>query len=148
MKISYISESIKLLLFAASVIITCIIVFLGFRATDSAKEIGNNAVSQMADINNDIKDSNLKKYDDIDVYGSDVVNLIKNVLGDYTDTETAPIYVHVKSSLSDNTYVNGAYITNIQDFTDTKYIKPTAVFEGNVILNANKVIVGVEFIQK
>jgi hypothetical protein len=77
-----------------------------------------------------------------------VVNFIKKYLGDYTAAEEAPLYVNVKTSASENTYTNETNIADIKNFTDTKYIKPTAVFEGKVIKNENKVIVGVSFVQK
>lgn len=148
MKTNYLSVAMKILLFAAAIIITCIIVMLGFRAADTAKEISNSAVIQMTELNNDIKDNDIKKYHNIEVYGSDVVNCIKKNLGDYTSTEIAPLYIFVKTSVSENTYTNGAYITNIRDLTHNMYIKPTAVFLGTVIVNENKVIIGISFIQK
>lgn len=147
MKINYLSDSVRILIFAAAVIITCIMVALGFQAADTAKALSNNAISQMADLNNDINDSEIKMYDDMEVYGSDVVNFIKKHLGDYTETETAPIYVNVITSLSENTYRNNSCHTQIRDFTNNRYIKPTAKFVGHLIVNSNKVIVGITFTQ-
>ncbi|MBH1940637.1 hypothetical protein I5677_07025 [Mobilitalea sibirica] len=147
MKINHITEAVKILIFAATVFITCILVTLGFQAAETAKEISGSAISSMAEINSDLKDSDIKKYDKTEVYGSDVVNFIKKYLGDYSVTETAPVYVLVKTSLAENTYTNGVYISDIRNFSNAMYIKPTAVFTGEVIKNANDVIVGINFIQ-
>jgi hypothetical protein len=87
-------------------------------------------------------------YDGNEVNGSDIVNLIKKILGDYTNLETSPVYVYVKTSLAENTYTNNIYIPYIKNFTDTRYIKPTAVFTGGVVKNKNDVIIGIKFIQK
>lgn len=148
MKINHITDVVKILIFAAAIIITCLIVALGFRAADTAKALSNSAITQMAEMNNDIKDSDIKKFDKNEVYGSDVMNFIKKYLGDYTSSEAAPIYVLVRTSLSENTYVNGEDIKNLKNFTHEKYIKPTALYHGEVIMNKNKIIIGVEFKQK
>lgn len=148
MKIGFLSDATKILIFAATIIITCILVVLGFRAANIAKGISQNATQQMTDLNNDIRDGDFMKFDCADVNGSEVINFIKKHLGDYTSSEAAPIYIYVKTTESENTYTNKAYFSSISNFTDTKYIKPTALFIGEVIKNENKVIVGVSFIQQ
>lgn len=148
MKTGYLSDAVKILIFAAAVIITCMLVALGFRAAGIAKEIGNSAVIRMSELNNDIKDSDIKKYDDCETYGSNIVNCIKKELGDYSASETAPYYIRVKTSISDNIYTNSSIIDNIRNFTHAMYIKPTALFNGDVIENENKVIIGISFTQK
>lgn len=100
------------------------------------------------DFNDDIIDSGIKKYDDTKVNGSEVINCIKKLLGDYPEGETAQIYIYVKTSKSENTYTDKSYFSNITDFTDSRYIKPTAVFMGKVIQNENKVILGLSFVQQ
>ncbi|MDF2539262.1 MAG: hypothetical protein K0S76_2283 [Herbinix sp.] len=148
MKSGNITDSVKILIFAAAVLTTCILVSLGFRAAEAAKEISNSAVVQMAELHNDIKDSDIKKYDDTEVFGSDVVNCIKKYLGDYTSSETGPFTVSVKTTLSENTYKNGVNLPNIRNFTHSMYIKPTNVFLGKLIANENNLITGISFTQK
>jgi hypothetical protein len=148
MKTGNLSDVVKILIFGAAVIITCIIVALGFQAAETAKEISDSALMQMTDLNNDIKDSDLKIYDGSKIYGSDVINCIKKNLGDYSLGETAPIYVYVKTSLTENTYTNSTYLSEIKSFSNTRYIKPTMVFAGTVVENTNNVIVGIRFIQE
>lgn len=148
MRLGYLSDASKLLLFAAAIIITCMIVALGFRAADTAKEINNSAIIQMSQLNNDIQSADISMYDAAEIYGSEVVNFIKRTLGDYTEAETAPISVKVTTTLSQNTYTNKSKIFDIRDFTSSYYIKPTAVFIGEVLQNENKVIIGVAFTQK
>lgn len=147
MKIGFLSDATKILIFAAAIIITCILVALGFRATNIAKDISKSATEQMTDLNNDIKDGDIMKFDGADVNGSEVINFIKKQLGDYTSSETAPIYINIKTSATENTYTNRACFSNITNFTDAMYIKPTAKFVGQVIKNKNKVIIGLSFEQ-
>lgn len=140
------SHSTKFLLLAASVIITCVLVWYGFLLLNMGSELSNNTMSQMQKLNNDIKDSGIMRFNDNDsVAGSDIVNLMKEYLGDYEAGETGPIYITVVEGESDHTYNNGTCIKDIKNFSNERYIPPTAVFSGKVITNENDVIVGVKF---
>ena len=147
MNTNQMSDATKIIILAAATLITCILASLGFVSMRSAKELNQTAISQMTDLNNGLKDSDIKMFDNIEVYGSEIVNFIKKELGDYEDGETGPIYVYVKTSTKENTYYNGAQISNIQNFTHENYIKPTAIFKGKVDKNVNGVILGVQFTQ-
>lgn len=149
MRVNNIEKATYILILAASTIITCVIVWIGFTAMNTGKELAFSANEQIAKLNNDIKDSGITKFDKKEVQGSEVINFIKEYLGDYSDGETGEIYINVKTSKSDNTYMNGAFLDNFYDFTDTEYyIKPTGLFRGEVIKNENEVILGVKFTQK
>ena len=147
MNTNQMTDATKIILLAATTLITCILVSLGFISMRSAKELNETAISQMADLNDGLKDSDIKMFDNIDVYGSEIINLIKKELGDYEEGETGQIYVYVKTSTKENTYYNGSQISDLQNFTNENYIKATAVFKGKVDKNKNGVILGVQFTQ-
>jgi hypothetical protein len=147
MKTNHMHIISEILLLVAVTIITCVLVFLGFNALNSAKSLSKIATDQIIELNNELKDGEIKKYDDIDVDGSEVINCIKKYLGDYESPDIAPIYVYVKTNLSENTYANKSSISKTTNFTDTAYIKPKAIFHGKVLKNKNAVIVGISFIQ-
>ncbi len=142
------NTGLKIFLFGVGALITALFAVLLFMTAKESRQVGFAATNQMSKINDDLKNSGIMKYDRIDVYGSDVVNCIKEHLGDYSATETAPIYVYVKTATAINTYTNGSFLEAIKDFTNLRYIKPTSVFRGEVIKNTNDVIVGINFIQK
>lgn len=144
----YITDATKIIILASTTIITCILVSLGFVSMRSAKELNQTAISQMTDLNNELKDSDIKMFDNIDVYGSEITNLIKKELGDYGEGETGHLYVYVKTSRKENTYYNGSQISNLKNFTHENYIKPTAIFLSEIDKNENGVILGVRFTQK
>lgn len=148
MKVCNISDSVKILIFASTVFITCILVALGYRAAETAADIGNHAVLQMSELSNEIKDSNLMKYHETEVTGSEVANCMKKYLGEYHESDSAAIYITVNTKTSENTYHNNIYLSDIKDFTNDRYIKPTALFQGKVIKNDNKVILGITFTQQ
>ncbi len=149
MRVNNIEKATYILILAASTIITCVIVWIGFTAMNTGKELAFSANEQIAKLNNDIKDSGITKFDKEEVQGSEIINFIKEYLGDYSEGETGEIYISVKTNNSEHKYMNGAYIDYFYDFTDTEYyIKPTGLFRGEVIINENKVILGVKFEQK
>jgi hypothetical protein len=142
------NTGLKILLFGVGALITALFAVLLFMTAKEGRQVGFAATTQMSELNEEIMNSGIMKYDDLEVYGSDVVNCIKENLGDFTAAETAPIYVRVETSFSDNTYTNGSVIDEIRDFTKLRYIKPITVFRGNIIKNINDVIVGIYFIQQ
>ncbi|NLK27898.1 MAG: hypothetical protein GX306_06100 [Clostridiales bacterium] len=148
MRTNCITDSTKIMLLAGSTIITCVLVALGLTAMRTAKNLNEAAILQMAELNQGLKDRDIKMFDAMEVYGSEVVNFMRKHLGDYDAGEIAPIYVIIKTSTKEKTYQNGSEIKNLQNFTNENYIKPTALFYGEVIQNENDVILGIKFTQK
>ncbi len=147
-KTNNISDALKLMLFGVSVLITCMLIKVFFITSDEANALSEAAIGQMQEMNNDIRDSGIMKYNDMELYGSDVVNCIKKYLSDYSTPEVSNLYVRVKTTKSENTYQNDEYIDNIKNFDDIKYIKPTASFCGEVVKDINDVIIGICFTQR
>lgn len=149
MRVNNIEKATYILILAASTIITCVIVWIGFTSMNTGKELAFTANEQIAKLNNDIKDSGITKFHQEEVQGSEVINFIKEYLGDYSEGEAGEIYIIVKTNDSENTYINETHINNFYDFTNKEYyIKPTGLFRGEVIKSENEVILGVKFVQK
>ena len=142
------NTGLKVLLFGVGTLITALFAILLFMTAKEGRQVGFAATTQMSELNEDIKNSGILKYEDMDIYGSEVVNCMRENLGDYTSAETAPIYVRVETTASTNTYTNGSILNEVRDFTKQRYIKPTAVFRGDIIKNTNDVIIGLNFIQQ
>ncbi len=137
----------KILLFGITSLITALFAVLLVMTAKESRQVGLAATMRMNELNEDIRNSGIMKYDDT-VQGNDVVNCMKEILGDYSDSEAAPIYVQVETASATNTYTNGSMLDEVRDFSDLRYIKPTSVFEGEVIQNVNNVIIGIRFVQK
>jgi hypothetical protein len=148
MKVNHMSDVVKILIIAATTIITCVIVALGFLGLNTARQISNTAIGQMSELNSELKDSGIMQYNKEQVKGSEVINFIKKYLGDYETPDIAPVYVYVHTDKAENTYYNGDCLTNIRDFTNPAFIKPNALFLGDVDKNENGVVVGVRFMQQ
>jgi hypothetical protein len=133
---------------AFSLGLTCLLIVYFKRVADTGFDTSDTAVEQLNEFNKELSESELTMYEGLEVTGSDVVNLIKKQLGSYRVTETAPLYVYVKTSTSETTYQNGSFISNIQDFASTQYVKPVGKFNCSIVRDLNDVIIGINFKQK
>ena len=141
-------NSLKGLILAAGVAITCLVISLGFHASGEAKNITSTSTARLSEFSTELKESNLTSYDELVLTGSDVVNFIKKHLDGYSSIEDSPLCIYIKTSKAENTYSNSSNIVNIKNFTHDQYISPLAKFIGEVIRDENDVIYLMKFIQK
>lgn len=146
-------NSLKGLILAAGVIITCVVVGLGFYIAREAKDTATNGAGQITLLNSEFSNNDKTIYDGITVSGSEVLNAIKK----FKDEEISVKVVTSKST----TYYNysldssGQNIENksTSSVTDAKkaasknYINPNGKFEGEVIRDSNDYIIGICFTQ-
>lgn len=139
-------NSLKGLILAAGISITCLVISLGFYTAREARVISSITTEKLSVLGRELQESDYTVYDGKQVLGSDVTNFIKKYLGPYSSTEVSPIYVYVKTALSEKAYVNGSEIGQIRDFTHSQYINPLGKFRGAIIRDENDVIRGISFI--
>lgn len=135
------NHGLKALLLAASTIITCIIVGLGFQMAKEAKGIGNQVVGELHRYRISVEEQDLVKYDGVKVYGTDVVNLMKKEL---TGKENG-FCITVWDKMHCYTYKNREDVKMVREEETARYIPPFAEYTGEVIRNDNEVIVEVVF---
>lgn len=136
----------------AIIIVGLIILFIR-NSLDSTMDTANHLISRQEQTTSDLEEYDFLKYDNEEIRGSEVVNLIKKQLGDYGSIENAPVYIQVKTVVDgveyDNTYTNNTYLSEIKNFSAKRYyIKPTAWFGGKVVKTPNEAILGLVFTQK
>lgn len=138
------NHGLKALLLAASTIITCIVVGLGFQMAEEAKRLGNYVVEDMYRYRTAMEEQDIMKYDGVTVYGADVVNLMKQEL---SDRKTGFSVVVSDGSMS-YSYEVWEDIGKAGRPEMEQYILPAAEFTGEVKRNENGVIVQVIFKKK
>lgn len=138
------NNGLKALLIAASTIITCIIISLGFRMAKEAGAIGNSVVGEFYRYRSVVEERDLMKYDGAVVYGSDVVNLMKKELSGTADGFT----VTVKEKKTGYSYTDRSGAEKAEDIERAEYIVPTSEYTGKVVRNENGVIMEILFIKK
>lgn len=135
------NHGLKALLIAASTIITCIIVGLGFSMAREAKQIGNYVVKELHSYRVAVEEQDYTKYDGVTVYGTDVVNLMKYIVS----VKESGICVAVEGRGESLIYETEEDINKAQEIGSVYYIVPTAEYTGEVKRNQNDVIVEIRF---
>lgn len=138
------NHGLKALLLAASTIITCIIVGLGFRMAEEAKRLGNHVVEELYAYRIAIEEQDIMKYDGVTVYGTDVVNLMKAELPEKENG----FFVTVINGSYEYRYGEKSSMKKVQEPGEPEYLAPTAEYMGEVIRNENDVITEVIFRKK
>lgn len=138
------NNGLKALLIAASTIITCIIISLGFMMAREAGAIGNSVVGEFYRYRSVVEERDLMKYDGAVVYGSDVVNLMKKELSETADG----FVVTVKEKRTGYSYTDRSGAEKAEDIEHAEYIVPTSEYTGKVVRNENGVIMEILFVKK
>lgn len=146
-------NSLKGLTLAAGIIITCIIISLGFYVAREARDTAANGTGQINKLQAEFADTSKTMYDGTEVSGSEVLNVIRKysdeTFGILVHTNKQSTYYHYQFDVSTGQLgkiVNNSY-KSAQDIGNSCYINPTGRFEGNVVKDANGTIIGLVFSQ-
>jgi len=145
----------KAIIIAASIAITLAIVTIGFFVLGTGKDIANDGMSDLTNMANSVADDQYTRYDNMDVSGSQVINLIRSVenSGDYigvnvvTGKGSDVWYVYEAKDIDNLSSASG----NLDDALDVEhvtYINKTAMFRGKVERDSNGRIARITFKQK
>lgn len=130
------NNGLKVLLIAASTIITCMVVSMGFLFAKQAKQIGNGLWQDLEEYQGRMSERNITKYDGVTVLGGDVLNFIKLELPQNKD------FFHVTVCSDDMTLV----LYTSEDWERcTEQIQIQDSYKGKVIRNKNRVIEEMRF---
>lgn len=146
-------NSLKGLILAAGVIITCLVVGLGFYLSREAKNTSNNGANQISSMNTDYQDIDVILYDGLKISGAEVVNAI-----DKHKSDAIYMCVKTKNCISLlGVFYNRSYTDEVMELAgpykvDTvskdNYISATEQFLCTVYKDDSDVIVGIRFVQQ
>jgi len=134
------THGLKALLIAASTIITCIVVGLGFSMAREAKQLGNGVVEELHRYRVTIEERDVMKYDGAVVTGNDVRNLMRELLTKKDDRIRI-----VVADTGTRFYETEEDIKRAKDKESVYYISPMCEYIGEVYRNENGVITEVIF---
>ena len=147
-------NSLKGLMLAAGIIITCIIISLGFYIAREARDTASSGTGQINQLQAEFSDTSKTMYDGTEVSGSEVINVIRkfsdDTMGVKVVTSKTSVYYGYNFAESDGTLgeKSNASYKNAQDAANQNYINPTGRFAGSVVRDANGVITGLIFAQQ
>lgn len=147
-------NSLKGLTLAAGIIITCIIISLGFYVAREARDTAVAGTGQINALQAEFTETAKTMYDGTSVSGSEVLNVIrkfaKDTMGILVQTKKDSTYYHYRFDVENGNLLEAvkADYKMAQNVTDKKYINPTARFSGTIIRDVNGTITGLMFVQE
>ncbi|MBH1940636.1 hypothetical protein I5677_07020 [Mobilitalea sibirica] len=155
MKFNNISDIGKILIFAASIIVVCVLVAVGFKLAKEGKSSVNAGTSQINTMSAEYSSIDITVYDNCTILGSELVNLINKIVD---KQEYLSIVVRtLDGSRTDYNY-SFDFTTSELSGEGTKtittnkalgsYINKSAEFQGSIKRDENNNIICIWFEQK
>lgn len=147
-------NSLKGLMLAAGIIITCIIISLGFYIAREASDTASSGTGQINELQAEFADTSKTMYENTEVSGSEVINVIRKfsdeMIGVKVQTKKNTRYYIYQFNDTDGSLKNASTLDykSAQNATSANYINPTGRFLGAVIRDANGTITGLSFVQQ
>lgn len=147
-------NSLKGLMLAAGIIITCIIISLGFYIAREASDTASSGTGQINELQAEFADTSKTMYENTVVSGSEVINVIRKfsdeMMGIRVETKKNTSYYIYQFSEIDGSLKNASSLDykSAQVTTNSNYINPTGRFLGTVVRDENGTITGISFVQQ
>ena len=147
-------NSLKGLMLAAGIIITCIIISLGFYIAREASDTASSGTGQINELQAEFADTSKTMYENTEVSGSEVINVIRKfsdeMIGVKVQTKKNTSYYIYQFNDTDGSLKNVSSLDykSAQNATSANYINPTGRFLGAVVRDANGTITGLSFVQQ
>lgn len=147
-------NSLKGLILAAGIIITCVIISLGFYIAREAKDTASSGAGQINKLQGEFADASKTIYDGAEVSGSEVRNVIRKfqdeMVGVLVKTNKGNTYYgyHFSEETGELEEGETGEYSQTQTQGTQQYINPAGRFSGTLIRDANGAITGLVFQQK
>jgi hypothetical protein len=148
-------NSLKAILIGAGVVITLIVVSIGFLLMRSGQSTAQTAIGKLDQINVEMADSQYTMYDDMDVRGSEVVNVLKKFKDEYIGVQVitkkntgGEWYINVANTITGTLTATSNDISDAMDEKSNEYINPNGKFKGKIVRDANGSVMAIIFTQK
>lgn len=133
------------LLMGATVVITAALVTVGVLEMGRAKGLASAAGKHLLEITEEIKNSDVTRYDGMTVTGSEVVNFCRKHVGRTGANDEGRFDIIVSDGKRSISCYDGQTVKEMRDTGSASYIKPVWYYRCEVITNGNNVITEVKF---
>jgi hypothetical protein len=152
-------NSLKAIIIGAGVVITMIVVSIGFLLMRSGQSTAQNAINRLDQISSEMSESQYTMYDGMEIRGSEVVNVLRKYKDEYIGVcvktkknSSGTWYIYNVTLSGGNDAEIGAEsdksISNTMDETSDEYVNPNGVFIGSIARDENGRIAALMFEQK
>ena len=128
-------DSTKLILLGASITVVCLVVAIIFRVYRTSSSSATDLNNQILQTAGDMAQSDITKYDGLEVTGNDVLNAVRR----YQDEVTVVV---ILNNGTRRTFTGGDVVNTLGS---ANYISPIGDFVGKVVRDVNGVIQSLEF---
>lgn len=146
-------NSLKGLILAAGVIITCIVVGLGFYISREAKETAAGGAGEISSLNSEFSENDKTIYDGLTVSGNEVYNAVNKFRNDniaikvITNKSTTCYGCALNNDETEITGNATGTVAAMKNTSNNSYVNPNGKFKGAVIRDSNNTIIGIKFTQ-
>lgn len=164
MKTNFMSDASKLLIFAATIIVVCVLCAIGFKTANEGKSIVSSGTSQLNAMSSEYQDVNKSIYDGSTILGSELASMIKKTIekGEYlsivvktlADANAGGTHYNYHHTDTDGVHTISNHetasiaMTVTDSKSDTNYINPSAQFLGTVYKDENNNVICIMFQQQ
>jgi hypothetical protein len=160
MKTNYMSDASKILIFAATIIVVCVLCAIGFKTANEGKSVVSSGTSQLNAMSSEYQDINKSIYDGSTILGSELVSMIKKTIekDEYlsivvkTLANSAGTHYNYHHNETDGVHSiseTGAVSATVPDNKNSAdFINPSAQFLGTVYKDENNNVICIEFAQQ
>ncbi len=147
----------KAILLGAGIVITLVLVSLGFLLLNGATGTVDTQLSDMESQKLQALEQKFTKYDGKTVNGSEVLNALQEfkddeicIRIDTSSPATPPTDYLVKLDTDNSISSSGSTgsLSDVKDKSNDFYVNPSGKFEAEVLRDNNNTITGIEFVQK
>jgi len=146
-------NSLKAILMAAGVVITLIVVSIGFMLMRSGQNTAQNAINKLGQVNAELDESQYTMYDGAEVRGDEVVNALNKFKKEYigiqviTKKNTSGAW-YIKDGSGDTLTTATGVVSNTIKEDNIEYINPNGKFKGEIKRDSNDTIKAIIFTQQ
>ncbi|NLY17604.1 MAG: hypothetical protein GX045_01300 [Clostridiaceae bacterium] len=145
-------NSLKAILMSAGVVVTLIVVSIGFMLMRSGQQAAKDTMGKLGQVNEELSESQYAMYDDNEVSGYDVVNALKKFkneyIGIYVETKKNGGKWYIYSVSGDSLTASTNEMKNVMDEKSIEYINPYGKFTSEIQRDLNGTIIAIKFTQK
>ena len=152
------STAQKILLFAVGALVLAFFVVIGITTATEGQKIANSGTAQAKEVSNEYSEIDRSVYDNTDILGSTLTDLINTVVEKeeelairvITNANTGGAYYNYTMNTTTSSYTiteQSPKAAVPTDIISTSYINPNAQFKGKVYRDANNNIICIEFTQ-
>jgi len=142
-----VTNALKFLYFAGTLIITCMLLSVGFSIFHKIDNVSKNVIKDLNEEAIRFEEGKFIAFDNNICQGYEVINLLNREFSGTPAGKKGEMYIKVVSRDRETVYSGSEYLSDIRNPESDKYIRPLAEYYGSIVRDKNNSIIGIEFVE-